>query len=109
MSQSENTQRVVVVGPNLPVEHAKGAMLHVHAEGCADLKRGWIAPYARMERVVYEVASRYDLEAEIYYYADESDTEEYEYTLGDYQSEFHFAPCVTLPLRSDREETKTDG
>lgn len=88
-------QRVVVVGPNLP-QQAK-ATFHVHAEGCADLGRGWIKRYAKGERA-YEFGSRHDVESFVYEFAPD---ENEDYTLGDYQFDFHFAPCVTLPLETE--------
>lgn len=84
------TQTLRIVGPNLPSE-AK-ATFHVHAEGCADLKRGWIARCR--DGWTMEAASRFDVEADAYDFAP---AESEGYTLGDYQSEFHFAPCVTVP------------
>lgn len=79
--------RVTIVGPNLP-RQAK-ATFHVHAEGCADLSRGWIRAH---QADTVDAQSRHDVEAEVYYFAS-SENDDYE--LGDYQSEFHFAPCVS--------------
>ena len=84
-------QEVVVVGPNLP-RQAK-ATFHVHAVGCKDLKRGWIAQYTS-EAWTTSIRCHLDLEAEVYDFAPE---ENEGYELGDYLSEFHFAPCVTVP------------
>lgn len=86
------TQRLTIVGPNLPAQ-AK-APFHVHAAGCTDLKRGWIRSYAA-EAWDMDASSRYDVEASVYDFAADEDPH---YSLGDYQSEFWFAPCVTLPL-----------
>lgn len=88
------TQTLRVVGPNLPAQ-AK-ATFHVHAAGCADLSRGWIARCD--DGWTMEAASLLEVEADAYDFAPD-ETEDYE--LGDYQSEFHFAPCVTLPLRAE--------
>lgn len=83
------TTTVVIVGPNLPRE-AK-ATFHVHAAGCADLKRGWIARHAAGERPV-RCASEQDVVE--YVYADMID--ESDAAWSDYASEFHYAPCVTF-------------
>jgi hypothetical protein len=81
---------VTIVGPNLPAE-AK-ATFHVHAEGCADLFRGW---HRTAQKETMQVGTRFDVEAEVYYFAGESHED---YELGDWQSEFHFAPCLdSLP------------
>jgi len=85
------TQRLTVVGPNLPQE-AK-ATFHVHAEGCADLRRGWIARHAG-DGWTAEFSSLLDVEADVYDFAPDEDES---YRLGDYLTEFYFAPCVTLP------------
>jgi hypothetical protein len=98
------TQQLIVIGPNLP-NQAK-ATFHVHADGCADLQRGWIKPYARQagtgrgEGWTAEYGSLLEVEGDVYdFAADENE----DYELGDYQSEFHFAPCVTLPYKAEEE------
>jgi hypothetical protein len=83
-------QCLTVVGPNLP-RQAK-ATFHVHACGCSDLKRGWIKPYAE-QAWSHEYDSKLDLEADVYDFAPDENPD---YTLGDYQDEFYFAPCVTI-------------
>lgn len=83
------SQRVVIVGPNLR-DQTKGSF-HVHAEGCADLRRdpnvkhenqGWVIEADTVEDVAEAVYS--DM-------MEESDS-----PASDYVSDFHFAPCVTL-------------
>lgn len=95
------TQRLVIVGPNLPTNHPNNrhphATFHVHAEGCADLSRGWLARYARGESA-FDFASLLDVESLIYDFAP-AESEGYE--LGDYIDDFYFAPCVTLPRESE--------
>lgn len=76
---------VTIVGPNLP-RQAK-ATFHVHKAGCVDLNRGWIANH---DAWTIPVNNRLDVEAEVYDFAPE---ENEEYELGDYQFDFHFAPC----------------
>lgn len=96
--QSTTSRKVVVVGPNLP-RQAK-ATHHVHAEGCADLQRGWIRRYVDgstgEQGWTIEVADRLDVESAVYDFAP---AETPGYVLGEFQSEFHFAPCLNdLPL-----------
>jgi len=85
------TQRLTIVGPNLPSQ--ANATFHVHAAGCADLKRGWIARYARD---AWDMNADYlvDVEADVYDFVPDENPD---YTLGDYLDDFHFAPCVHLP------------
>ena len=80
--------RVTICGPNLR-DQSKGTF-HVHAEGCADLKRhahrepeyrdGWTINAESREAVADEV------------YADIID-ENPDSTAADYVSDFHFFPC----------------
>jgi hypothetical protein len=84
------TQQLTIVGPNLPSQ-AK-ATFHVHAAGCADLSRGWIARYAR-DAWTGTFDSLLAVEAEVFDFAADENPD---YVLGDYLDEFHFAPCVTL-------------
>lgn len=84
------TQALRVVGPNLPSQ-AK-ATFHVHAAGCADLARGWIATCH--DGWTMDATCLLDVEADAYDFAPD---ETPGYVLGDYQDEFHFAPCVHLP------------
>ena len=88
---TDETITVRLVGPNLPAQ-AK-ATFHVHVDGCADLTRGGIKRYVA-ESWTMQAASALDVEAEVYDFAA---AENPDYTLGDYQSEFHFAPCVQFP------------
>lgn len=93
------TQTLTIVGPNLP-QQAK-ATFHVHAAGCADLKRGWIKRYA-IDAWDMDATCLTDVEADVYDFAPDENPD---YVLGDYQSEFYFAPCVTLPERVETPET----
>lgn len=85
-------QLLTIVGPNLP-RQAGAATFHVHAVGCADLKRGWIRPHAECGWDM-EAERRLDVEAEVYDFMPDEDPD---YRLGDYQYDFYFAPCVTVP------------
>lgn len=84
-------QRVTIVGPNLPRQAQ--ATFHVHAEGCADLKRGWIKDYAP-DGWTIEATSLTDVCDEVY------PPEDFECESGAYLYDFHIAPCVTLPVSS---------
>ena len=92
--------KVTVVGPNLPRE-AK-ATFEVHADGCAHVtlsnsaqqtvvRRGW----GRCDGFTLVVESKLDVESFVYDFAPD---EHEDYTLGDWQSEFHFAPCCAKAL-----------
>jgi hypothetical protein len=84
------SQRVVVVGPNLR-DQTQGEF-HVHAEGCADLKRDPNLKHEDQSWVI-EVSSLEEVAAETYadIIAESEGT-----TAADYLTEFHFAPCVTV-------------
>jgi len=103
-TQNPTTQTLTIVGPNLP-DQAK-AEFHVHAAGCKDLKRGWLGQ-AYLRELVHgpsydiEATCLLDVESTVYYFAP---AENEDYTLGDYQGEFHFAPCVHLPLEAPHPE-----
>ncbi len=86
------SQNLTIVGPNLPNE-AK-ASFHVHAAGCADLKRGWIRSHRGHDTTT---ASKLDVVEQVYgdiLAEDDATAEEYLY-------DFHFAPCVDLPERKE--------
>jgi hypothetical protein len=89
--------RVTIVGPNLPGSLQRQGTFHVHAEGCADLKRGPIRPYAEQGWTI-DATSREDVAEEVY--ADMIDEHEGDGTVyataAGYVSDFHFAPCVQL-------------
>lgn len=100
---------IVVIGPNLR-DQSKGSF-HVHAAGCADIKRNYrqeIAegvidtPWEAQDRMAV-VASMYGLKAGGFY--DERPEDARALTLSEFleglMGEFHFAPCVNaLPLRA---------
>lgn len=87
-------QRITVVGPNLPRE-AK-ATFHAHAEGCADLSKGWIKNYTR-DAWTFEATSLTDVVYEIHSdFIDDNDCDPVE----DFMGEVHFAPCVHLPYKT---------
>jgi len=90
------TQRLTIVGPNLP-RQAK-ATFHVHAEGCADLQRGWIRQFLQSYAWSAEFSALLEVEADVYDFLQGPNGEDPDYTLGQYlDTEFYFAPCVTLP------------
>lgn len=87
--------KVTIIGPNLRKQD-KG-QFHVHAEGCADIRRDpkrygyvfasphWTIDADTQYAVVEEIFS------DMIFHNDMSPAE-------DYLSEVHFAPCVKLPL-----------
>lgn len=88
-------QRVVIVGPNLPSSLQRLGQHHVHAEGCADLKRGAIRPYAETEAYVAEARSMTEIGEDLYAdFLAEGSMQPDEVLM-----DLHFAPCVTLPVQ----------
>ena len=85
--------RVTIIGPNLPRPECDQGTLHVHAEGCRDIKarRGYrlVAPHWTID-----AASVLDVVGAIY------DPSNFEYDLDDpesrspYETDVHFAPCT---------------
>jgi hypothetical protein len=85
------SQTVTVIGPNLR-DQSKGSF-HVHAAGCADIKRsarrdpefenGWDIDAENLTEVVDAVYPPEDFGCES----------------GEYLDEFHIAPCVKLPVQ----------
>lgn len=89
------TQSLTVVGPNLGSE-AK-ATFHVHAAGCRDLDRGFLRNHKQdAHTATYD--SLVAVEADVYDFAP---AENEDYKLGDWLTEFWFAPCVKLPERPE--------
>lgn len=87
------TQRVVVVGQPLTIGE-----FHVHAAGCADLKRD---PNLRHEdqSFVVDAATRVEV-CDAVYPPGEFEPElfdEFDCESGEYLDRFHFASCVILP------------
>lgn len=88
--------QVHVIGPNLP-DQSKGSF-HVHAKGCADVRRNqdYSAPDFEFDRRhTYDVNSHLELSREVFadQIAEESMTE------ADGLHDMHFFPCVdSLPV-----------
>lgn len=96
------TQRLIVVGPNLPNEAR--ATFHVHAEGCADLRRGWLGRIHARElqhapAYVVEYPSLVAVVEDVY--QDQLAEQDEPIDPAAWLSEFHFAPCVHLPETSE--------
>jgi hypothetical protein len=81
------SQRIVVVGPNLR-DQSKGTF-HVHAEGCADLRR---SPNLRHEdqSFVIDCDTLTQMCDAVY------PPEDFGCESGEYLYDFHVAPCVHL-------------
>lgn len=88
MSETTQTQAVKVFGPNIRFKH--GATFEVHDAGCRDASRGPCA----LDRFPTEFSARSLVEIcdEIY------DPDNFHCESGDYLFDFHFAPCVHLPV-----------
>jgi hypothetical protein len=96
------TQRLTLVGPNLPRPLCDRGTFHVHEAGCRDLHRGMLGACINgVNEYTANFRSRLEVESFVYDFAPE---ENEDYTLGDYQYDFHFAPCVTIPVEIPRED-----
>jgi hypothetical protein len=89
--------KVHIIGPNL-LDQSKGSF-HVHAEGCADMKRsprvydwrGGRGEHAGDIKTPVEVESMQDIVE--YCYADQLDEGDYD-GWRDLDNDFHVLPCV---------------
>lgn len=93
--------KLTIIGPNL-ADQSKGSF-HVHAAGCADLKRGQYRNLYRGDTGTYHedhdsirsvVDSIYGPQSGGFY-------EESETTWADYVSDFYFAPCCWRALSAE--------
>lgn len=93
MTPSSSPQTVAIFGPNLSRrESPTGATFVVHAAGCADCRK--LRDAERAE--VADATSLAELVLDVYPPSDfgyDPATE-----LDVYLADFHFAPCVTLPV-----------
>lgn len=101
-----STQKVTVLGPNLPRPLCDKGTLHVHAADCADIKRrysrvierdGWDLEISSVREVIYDI---YPPESFDY---DGDDASEY----SGYRSDVAVFPCVTVPEESPSTEQET--
>lgn len=92
------SQNISIAGPNLRGPNRRKGTFHIHAYGCADIKRAAKSdPMFRDENLLTFVArDRREIAEEIYDNGIMEDTE----TGEDYLFDFYFAPCVKLPVRS---------
>lgn len=92
--------KVAILGPNMPAE--AGETFHVHAAGCADVKRNWW--YRGQDPWTIEVSSVIRTVGAIY------DPSNFDYDLHDqddrspYEGDIRFFPCVDA-LPYDKEDT----
>jgi hypothetical protein len=78
--------QVTIIGPNLP---GNTQTFHVHAAGCADIKRSRL--YHRAQQWTVELASAQEVVYDVYPSGDfDYPPEEWE----DYLSEFRIFPCL---------------
>lgn len=94
-------QTVTVIGPNLPRPLSDTGTMHVHAAGCADIKRTYgrhrleAPPWSiDAETVAQIIEDIYPAEDFCY---DPADPAEY----SAYRGDVHVFPCVTLPEHKD--------
>lgn len=91
-------QTVVVCGPNLSSAAQRKGDLHVHAEGCGDLKHyGPGRKFGGDTNGEQETKLRVNDKTEVAESVYSDHIEEGGDTAADYLSSFHFAPCVKLP------------
>jgi hypothetical protein len=88
------TQALKIVGPNLPGPLQALGTFHVHTADCADLKRGAIRRFAEQT----ETSEHTTLVGVAEYIYDNGIMGEDE-TGENYLFDFHFAPCVKLPVK----------
>lgn len=92
--------RVSILGPNLPRPFSDKGTFHIHAEGCRDIARyriregsdqgGWTMDASSIEDIVEEV------------YGDVMGDYTPRAPWDEYESDFHFAPCVSsLPRETE--------
>lgn len=81
------SQRLTIVGPNLE-DQSKGTF-HVHAAGCAHLNQ-------RQYRYVQTWTATFATRTEVC--DDAYPPEDFDCDSGEYLFDFHFSPCVTIPL-----------
>lgn len=79
--------RVTICGPNLR-DQSKGSF-HIHAAGCADLKRG-----ARLEPE-YRNGWTIDADSRLEVCEDVYPSDQYECEPGDFIYDLHFFPCAS--------------
>jgi hypothetical protein len=85
-------QWVTVYGPNLPTQ---GETFHVHAAGCADVRRGFYPGLSKHQAMAWEAESIQEIVEEVYLdQIAESDGEWA--TWEPYAHDFKIFPCVTL-------------
>ena len=95
--------KVAIFGPNLSGVAQRMGNFHVHAEGCGDCKHygynrkfgGDNAP-GKADMII-EATSKWDV-ADFIYGPDAGD---FDGTVEENMSDFHFAPCVRLPDMTD--------
>lgn len=86
-------QRLYVVGPNLR-DQSKGSF-HVHAVGCRDM----IRMGARDPEFLNATPVEFKTLVEVAEYVYDNGIMAEDETGADYLFDFHFAPCVKLPVR----------
>lgn len=91
--------KVTIFGPNLN-DQSKGTF-HVHAADCADCRHyGPGRKYGGETGWTIEVGSQFDVVTDVYPPEDfnyDASADEFD----GYANDFHYAPCVSLPVRPD--------
>jgi hypothetical protein len=90
LEAAAHTQQVTIAGPNLQ-DQSQGTF-HVHAAHCQDLQRGQMR---RADKWTITATSREEIAGHVY---EDMIAEDPETTAASYLGDFHFAPCVTLPV-----------
>lgn len=86
--------RVAILGPNL-ADQSRGDF-HVHAAGCSDIgKVRFLSGIAKRDcSWEMEASSLTEIVDAVY------PPDQFECESGEYMQEFHFAPCVKLPVEA---------
>lgn len=91
------TQKLHVCGPNLR-DQSQGSFV-VHAVGCQDAKRlARRDPAVALELRSYPEGQEFSSLVEVAEYVYDNGIMTEDETGADYLGDFHFAPCVTLPV-----------
>lgn len=90
-------QKLHVVGPNLR-DQSKGSF-HVHAHGCGDMSRMARRDPEFAYELIHGHAVEFNTLVEVAEYVYDNGIMEDGETGADYLHDFHFAPCVKLPVK----------
>lgn len=92
------TMKVEIVGPNLPALLERFGSMHVHADGCADLRRGALGQVRKTLRGGHDWQIEVSSVREVVESCYGDQIAESDGHWEEYVGDLHFAPCTsTLP------------